>query len=341
MREPYRREPGDALVGRTLRGKYLVEQRIGSGGMGVIYRGLHLALGSPVALKVIRRGLRPDPAAIERFHDEARRTSRLRHPHIVSVTDFGEAEDGTLFMAMEHIPGKTLARVIAEGGPLSERRVVRIGAQILAAVAEAHAHRILHRDLNPSNVMIEPGRRTREVAKVLDFGIAIAGERALVGACPSPAGAVWGTHGYMSPEQSSGGMLDGRSDLYSVGVILYEMLTGEVPAGGQGGDALHGTTRVSARLSRLVSRALSPSPEARPGTAEVMREELLAALEEKGQRARLKALDAAVVRKAERDLAVHLGPLAAFVVARMASRARDAAHLYELLELEWSAISRE
>jgi eukaryotic-like serine/threonine-protein kinase len=339
-------DPEDPLVGRTLRGKYLVQKRIGSGGMGVVYRCLHVGLDRVVALKVLRRGVHPDPVTVERFHAEARRTSRLRHPHIVAVTDFGEAEDGTLFMAMEHIPGKTLARVIADEAPLPERRVIRIGAQILAAVAEAHAQRILHRDLNPSNVMIEPCRRAAEVAKVLDFGIARIEEPA-GGLKMTAARAIWGTPGYMSPEQSSGAALDARSDLYSVGVVLHEMLTGELPtpSGGHAPEqAPRQSARVSIRLTQLVSGALSPSPGARPSTAVAMREELLAALCEpcgEGPRQADGPFDPAILEKARRELAVHLGPLAAFIVDRVSSRAKDVDQLYELLALEQPGRSSE
>ena len=329
----------DPLLGQTLGGKYRVEERIGRGGMGVVYRARHLALDRDAALKVVRRGAAVDARTVARFHAEARATSRLRHPHIVAVTDFGEAQDGTLFMVMEHIPGRTLAEVVADEAPLPERRAVDVGAQILAAVAEAHAHGVLHRDLKPSNVMVEPSRHGAELAKVLDFGIATAVEPPVGRRAGPRAGTVCGTHGYMSPEQAAGEPLDVRSDLYSLGVVLHEMLTGELPPLGRAAlrCALLRNAGVSPRVERIVVRALSPAREGRPGSAEEMRRELVAASAVPGRAGPPRAaatLDQAVLERARLHLADRMGPLAAFVVDRVAPRARDGAHLYEVLGLE-------
>ncbi len=226
---------------------------------------------------------------LHRFQREARAASRLRHPNVVSVTDFGQTEDGTLFMVMEYVTGRTLARVIAEDGPLPERRVVHIGAQILAALAEAHAHHILHRDLKPENVMIAARRDTADAVKVLDFGIA---KLLAVGAAASTftqAGLVCGTPGYMSPEQLRGDDVDARSDLFSVGVVLYEMLTHKLPFDVQTPmEMLHKQLSepipspssrrgrpISPRLEALVLGVLSPSRDDRPSTADEMRARLL------------------------------------------------------------------
>ncbi len=164
--------PGDPHVGEVVNGKYRVEALIGQGGMGRVYRARHLALDRAVVLKMLHRGFSGDPAVAERFQREARAASRLDHPNSIAVLDFGQAEDGTLFMVMEYLAGKDLARVIAEEFPLGDARIIRIGAQILSALAEAHARGVVHRDLKPENVMVEPRRDEPDFVKVLDFGIA-------------------------------------------------------------------------------------------------------------------------------------------------------------------------
>jgi hypothetical protein len=284
-------EPLDPFIGQTFKGTYFIEMHIGGGGMGDVYRARHVTLDVPFALKILKRALLHDPAIVQRFHREARAASQLRHPNIVNVTDFGQTEDGTLYMVMEYVAGRSLARVIAEEFPLSEQRVVHVGQQVLSALAEAHANRVLHRDLKPENVMLEPRRNEPDVAKVLDFGIAkiqVPGER---GATLTQAGLVCGTPGYMSPEQWSGEELDARSDLYSVGVILYEMLTRRLPFEAQTPmelvrkhlteqvvppSRLRDGAAVSPDLEGLVLRALSVAREDRPASAEVMRDDLLA-----------------------------------------------------------------
>lgn len=282
--------PHDSFLGRTLKGVYLIQEKIGDGGMGLVYKALHLELDAPFAVKILRNGLLTDPGIVGRFQREARAASRLRHPNVVSVTDFGQTEDGVLFMVMELVPGRSLARVIADEAPLPEWRVVFIGAQILAALAEAHANRILHRDLKPENVMVEPRRGASDTIKVLDFGIA----KVLMNDAPSStitrAGLVVGTPGYMSPEQLTGEDLDPRSDLYAVGVVLYEMLTGKLPYAPKTpvhlahlqvteAPALPSSMRsrpVSREFESLVMRALAPLREDRPQDAEEMRAQLLA-----------------------------------------------------------------
>jgi serine/threonine-protein kinase len=278
----------DRLTGKTLRGVYLVQEKIADGVMGAVYKAVHTALDAPFAVKVLRQDLQPDRGVVARFQREARVLSRLRHPNVVAITDFGQTEDGTLFVVMEYVTGKSLARVIAEEAPLPEHRVVRIGAQILAGLAEAHARQVLHGALTPKDVMIEARRDPPDSVKVLDFGVAgiqlseppaSAGTRSL-GGVASPA--------YLSPEQLAGGDVDARSDLYAVGAVLYEMLTKRLPfdpasAAGRGHAArqlpprpsLHVPRPVSTELEELVMRALQPHPYERPESAAEMREELL------------------------------------------------------------------
>ena len=279
----------DPFLGRTLKGVYLIQERIGDGGMGLVYRAVHVALDAPFAVKIIRGALLTDPGVVGRFQREARAASRLHHPNVVSVTDFGQTEDGILFMVMEHVPGKSLARVIADEAPLSERRVVFIGAQILSALAEAHSSQILHRDLKPENVMVQCRRDTSDSIKVLDFGIAKVLMSGTPAASVTQAGHVVGTPGYMSPEQLAGDDLDSRSDLYAVGVVLYEMLTGKLPlpprtpiqlarmqaTGPPPTPSSKRSRPVSRELEALVMRSLAPLREDRPQSADEMREQLL------------------------------------------------------------------
>jgi hypothetical protein len=284
------RAPHDPFIGQTFKGTYFIQQRIGGGGMGDVYKAMHLTLEVPVALKILKRALLADPATVERFHQEARAASRLRHRNVIAVTDFGQTEDGTLYMAMEYVSGKSLARVIADEQPLPEQRVVRIGEQILSALAEAHANQILHRDLKAENVMVESRRNEPDLVKVLDFGIAKLLTPGGRGATLTQAGLVCGTPGYMSPEQWSGEQLDARSDLYSVGVILYEMLAGELPYGASSPmetlrkqftekptrpSERRSGKRVSADLEALVMRAVATDRDERPASADEMRAALL------------------------------------------------------------------
>ncbi|AKF04645.1 serine/threonine protein kinase [Sandaracinus amylolyticus] len=219
--------PGDPLVGRTIAGGYLIQELIGVGGMGRVYKGVQNMLGRTVAVKVIHPHLLGDEQTVARFYNEARAASRLNHPESVGIIDFGRTDDGILYLVMEYLAGKDLATVLAEEGPLPFKRICRILRKVLAALGEAHALGVVHRDLKPENIIVQKGRKGDEVVKVVDFGLAT-----IVGpgssSITSP-GLVCGTPDYMSPEQGRGDELDGRSDLYSMGVLLFEMLTDRLP----------------------------------------------------------------------------------------------------------------
>jgi serine/threonine protein kinase len=284
-------EAVDPLIGQTVAQKYFIHQLLGHGGMGDVYKATHLTLDRPVVLKLLKKLFHSDPSLVQRFHREARASSRLNHPNSITIIDFGQTDDGTLFMAMEYLSGKSLERIVAEEHPLAESRVIHIVAQILAALGEAHSLGIIHRDLKPANVMIEPRRDEPDFVKVLDFGIAKLNEPGSGGAGLTQAGIVCGTPGYMSPEQVRGEDLDPRSDIYAVGVILYEMLTGVLPFESDTPMGLvtkhlvedpppisvrRPGTVVSPELEGLIMRALARDREQRFASSDEMRAALLA-----------------------------------------------------------------
>lgn len=283
------REP---LLGRTLAGKYRIEAKIGAGSMGTVYRARQLALEKTVAVKVLRRDIASDVGAA-RFRCEALAASRLDHPNSVRIYDFGEEPDGTLYLVMEYVPGRDLFDLLLEEGPLAPKRIGHILGQVLAALAVAHEGGVIHRDLKPENILVLPGTDDNgdpiDVVKVCDFGIATLRDRGNDDGLTMP-GLVIGTPDYMSPEQARGEELDARSDLYAVGVILYQMLTGDTPFGSgnpidialkQINDPIVPPSRratVDATLERICMRALEKSREQRYRSAQTMRHELRAAL---------------------------------------------------------------
>jgi len=219
----------DPFIHRTLPGGYVILDLVGIGGMGRVYRAEQRTLGRTVAVKVIHPHLLGDEQAAARFIAEARAASRLNHPHSVGVIDFGKTDDGQLYLVMEFLRGRDLATVSYEDGPLPIRRILDVLRQTLAALAEAHHFGIIHRDLKPENIILEPLRSGGDFVKVVDFGLAkiIEGPRPAT-AITSP-GIICGTPDYMSPEQGRGSEIDARSDLYAIGVILFQMLTGRLP----------------------------------------------------------------------------------------------------------------
>ena len=217
----------ERFVGAVLHGKYRLDSYLSSGGMGAVFRATHVMLGKPVAVKLIKADLVTSPDMVRRFQREARAATNLNHPSIVAVYDLGQTDDGTLYIAMELVDGKSLKDVIRETGAVPPARVLSILRQVASALALAHKNQIIHRDLKPQNVMLTTGPDGRELAKLLDFGIAKTFDDQATQL--TQAGFALGTPQYMSPEQAMGKEVDARSDIYSLGVMLYEMLTGDLP----------------------------------------------------------------------------------------------------------------
>ena len=220
----------DALLGTVLAGRYRIEELIGSGGMGAVYRAEHVHMRKAVAVKVLHKEMTAFPEVVARFEREAVAAGRIEHPHVVSASDFGKLEDGSFYLVLEFIEGQSLAKLVDREGALPAQRALRIIHQIVQALHSAHGVGIVHRDLKPENVMLVEKDDQADFVKVLDFGIAkIKVEETAEQPALTQIGTVFGTPEYMSPEQARGELVDARADLYTVGVILYEMLSGVSP----------------------------------------------------------------------------------------------------------------
>jgi serine/threonine-protein kinase len=280
----------DALIGQTLADKYRIEEIINEGGMGAVYRATHVLMDKTVAVKVLHPALAADDKIVARFSREARAASRISHPHALSVTDFGEDKGGVVFLVMEYLNGETLKEVIRKEGPMPLPRIVEIIRQVCGALEAAHAEGVVHRDLKSDNIMlIDVGGG--DWAKVLDFGIAKIKEKVGQDPALTAPNLIIGTPQYMSPEQcSQAAEIDSRSDIYSLGVILYELLIGHVPFTGESPTAimmkhlqepppsvLEERKDLPASVGRVVARAMAKRPEDRFQTVSELSEELAAA----------------------------------------------------------------
>jgi serine/threonine-protein kinase len=276
-------EPQDPLIGAVVGGRYRLEQRIGKGGMAVVYRATQSNVDRPVAVKILNAEVTGNEQVVSRFELEARVIARLRHPNTIKLLDVGRTEDERLFLVTELLEGAPLNRLLRRA-EITAMRAVRIIGQVAESLAEAHAAGIVHRDLKPANLFVERVGRL-DVAKVLDFGIA----KLMDGPRWTAIGAIFGTPAYMSPEQAQGLPVDAKSDIYSLGVILYECLSGELPFPGTSSaviisqhikepprplSSLPHAIRLPHELEALAMQMLEKKPESRPESMEEVRERL-------------------------------------------------------------------
>jgi beta-lactam-binding protein with PASTA domain/tRNA A-37 threonylcarbamoyl transferase component Bud32 len=256
----------------VLGGRYRMESLLGQGGMAQVYKGTDTVLGRPVAIKILAPQYAKDQSFVDRFRREAQSAARLNHPNVVGVYDTG-SDDGTHYIVMEFVEGRTLADFLSSGGSLLPERAVELASSVCVALSEAHKAGIVHRDIKPGNIMVT---RNGEV-KVMDFGIA----RAATAETVTATATVLGTASYLSPEQAQGKPVDARSDIYSLGIVLYEMLVGRVPFGGDSAVAVaykhvqeppeppsRINPDISPSLEAVVMRALAKNPDNRYQTAE-------------------------------------------------------------------------
>ena len=248
-------DPYLKLIGHEIGGRYRIAAKLGEGGMGAVFRAEQISLKRAVAVKLLRPEVSSNPQLVRRFNAEAEAVAKLSHPNTVNIYDFGQDSDGSLFIAMEYIEGTSLRQVLG-GGPISPRRALGIALQTSLSLSDAHAHDIVHRDLKPDNVMLQDRGKQKDVARVLDFGIAkLRDDSRATQAAMTQAGDMLGTPQYMAPEQIRGETIDGRVDVYALGCMIYEMITGRMPFEA---DA------VMALLSKHLTQPVVPPTQRRP-----------------------------------------------------------------------------
>jgi serine/threonine protein kinase len=246
----------DPYIGTTFDHRYKIEELLGEGGMGFVYRARHKVIGKKVAIKVLRADLARDKEITDRFQQEARAASSIGNPHIIDISDFGDLPDGSTYFVMEFLDGRSLANLIDSKVPLTVERICHITAQIADGLAGAHSSGIVHRDLKPDNIYLVTRGSDKDFIKILDFGIAkVTGDATTK---LTKAGAVFGTPHYMSPEQAAGAPIDHRTDIYSLGVIMYEMTSGQLPFNA---DNFMGILTQHMYKAPVPIRALVPVPD--------------------------------------------------------------------------------
>jgi serine/threonine-protein kinase len=280
--------PADPMIGRQIDGRFTIKERLGAGGMGVVYRAWQASVGREVAIKVISPRPGDDSSTAKRFLREAKLASQLSQPNIVMVIDFGATEDGTLYLAMELLRGRTLSQVYRKEGAFTPKRVLRVVSQLCDALESAHKAGIVHRDLKPANVMILDEPPGRDFVKVLDFGLAKALEHDGENTTLTQSDRVVGTPSYMAPEVITGAPAGPRSDLYSVGVMLFEMLTKRLPYAAPNANVMlakHAYApipelgdEVPPQVAYVVRKLLAKSPDQRYASVAEVRDALEAAV---------------------------------------------------------------
>jgi serine/threonine-protein kinase len=285
----------DRLIGQTIAGKYRIEAKIGQGGMGSVYRARNVVTGKAVAIKVLLEDLAAYPSFVERFLHEARAAAYLTHPHAINIIDCGREGD-VVYLLMEYLEGRTLTELMKQEGPLPPERAARILSQVCAALADAHSQSIIHRDLKPDNIILQQVAGEKDYVKVLDFGIAKVLDEQKRGDLPVSRSMFVGTPEYASPEQCNSKGPTTMSDVYSLGVILYEMLTGHTPFEGDPMEVM--MKHVSAEppplrthrpglnreIESSVLRALKKNPSERPQSVLEFAEQFNHAVSQSGAR---------------------------------------------------------
>jgi serine/threonine-protein kinase len=298
--------PDDPLVGMVLAGRYVVKSRIGEGGMGLVYEGLHRGIDKRVAIKVLRDDLSRRPEVVARFRQEAKSASRIGHENIVDISDFGETTRGASYFVMEFLDGEDLANVLGREVTVDSDRVCGIVLQCCRALSATHAKGIVHRDIKPENIFLTKRNGVDDFVKIVDFGIAKMSDIETDGAPGrklTKTGMIFGTPEYMSPEQAAGKDLDHRVDVYALGIILYECLAGRVPFEG---DTFMGVltqhlfaelppiaemnpnAEVSRELDLVIRKALAKDPADRYQDTEELAEAITCALDGRLSRATVK-----------------------------------------------------
>jgi serine/threonine-protein kinase len=307
----------DSLVGRALNKRYRVERKIGEGGFGAVFEGKQLATGRPVALKILHPHSVADSTVVARFRREAEACSQLRNPHTVTIYDFDQTEDGTLYLAMELVRGESLQEIQHRDGVIEPTRALCILDQVAEALGEAHDKGIVHRDMKPENIMVERHGEA-DFVKVLDFGIAkiLSGDGSKIIPALTAIGQTVGTLEFMSPEQLRGKALDGRSDIYALGMVAYEMLTGQLPFKGAKStteviqfhlqeippapSSLRPDLAIPATVDEVVLKMVAKTRDARHENAAALRQHIADALV---------TLDSAPVRREAKRVVVVVGAI--------------------------------
>src|SRR5580692_4079712 len=253
-------KPTDPMIGRVVAGRYRLESRLGEGGMGIVYRARHVLIDRVVALKLIRPDLRGETHLRAWMLREARAANRVDHAHIIDIHDIGETEEGELYLVMEYLQGLPLSGELAKG-PMPIQRAVDILEQMGAALARAHDLGVVHRDLKSDNILLTARGGRKDFVKILDFGLAhLAMDPRL-----APKGAVFGTPEYMSPEQAKGEEATAQSDLYALGVLFFEMLTGQLPFRSDDRDTL-----LEMQRTAIAPRPRSIKPDVLPAAESIV-----------------------------------------------------------------------
>ncbi len=300
--------PQDPYLGRKLGAHYQIKSVLGTGGMGVVYLAYHELMDREVAIKMLRAQFLNDTLSVKRFQQEAKAASRLKHPNVVTTYDFGVTATGQPYMVMDRLKGRSLAQEIKEKGQISVERCIHIFSQACDALDHAHRQGVIHRDLKPGNIMLEETEDNQDFVKVVDFGVAklipinnVSEESQTL----TQAGEVCGSPVYMSPEQCLGQSLDARADIYSMGVVLYETLTGKLPLLGKNmvetmSKHLNETPPpfhevrpdlyIPERVEQVVMRALSKDPYQRPQTMAELAQDLQFSIPRPGQSQQLRTV---------------------------------------------------